>query len=145
MGNVGWMIVWAVVFVVALAVELVTTQMISAWFCGGALVSAVLAGFDVDFVIQIIVFVGVSTALLIVFKLFIEKRIKDRTPKTNYDALIGDEILITESVLPEKAGAGRFRDVTWTVVSDEPIPEGEFALVVERKGNKLVAKRKNAE
>ena len=140
--NLTWLIVWAVVFVFALGIELATTQLVSVWFSGGALVAIILAACNVNYVVQVIVWVCVSAGLLIVFKLFLEKRIKDRSPKTNYDAIIGDEILITEDVSPTKNGAGKYRDVVWTVVSKDELSAGQFAVVSEIKGNKLVAKKK---
>ena len=139
-----WIISWLAIFVLALGVELATEQLVSVWFCGGAVVAGILAACGVSYVIQLIVFVVLSAALLIIAKLtFAEKLLRARNQKTNFDSLLGEEILITEAVSPKAAGAGKVRDVVWTVVSDSRIEEGEFAVVKEIKGNKLVVEKKS--
>ena len=62
--------------------------------------------------------------------------------RTNYDAMIGEEVLITERVEKDVFGAGKYRDVIWTVCSDDTIEVGEHAIVREIKGNKLIVVKK---
>ena len=141
--RIFWIIVWLVVFVAALGTELATEQLVSVWFCVGAVVSGILAACKVEFIVQIIVFVAVSVAILVIAKTTFAKNLNGRNQKTNYDAIIGEEILITETVVPKGIGAGKVRDVVWTVVSDNEIEAGEFAVVKEIRGNKLVVEKKN--
>ena len=142
--QIFWAISWLIVFILALGVELATEQLVSVWFCGGAVVSGILAACKVNYIIQIIVFVAVSVVLLIFAKTtFGKKLFKSRNQKTNYDALIGEEILITEKVSPKAYGAGKVRDVVWTVVCDSEIEAGEFAVVKEISGNKLIVEKKS--
>ena len=140
--QIFWIILWASVFFIALVVELATTELVSIWFCGASLVTEILAAAKVGYLIQIIVWITVAAALLLVFKLFLEKKFKARTQKTNYDALIGEDILITEPVSKNVNGAGKYRDVVWTVASDEDIAADEYAEIVEISGNKLIVKKK---
>ena len=135
-------VAWLIVFIIALGMELATEQLVSVWFCGGAIASIILASCGVGFIPQLIVFVALSAALIAFGKLYLAKKLVKKDSKTNYDAMIEDEILITEGVAPEKNGAGKYRDVVWTVSSADVIDAGEFAVVKEIKGNKLIVSKK---
>ena len=60
--------VWLAVVVFTLIIEFSTTDMISIWFAGGALVALILAAFNVWWVIQLIAFIVVSAVLLALFR-----------------------------------------------------------------------------
>ena len=140
-GQVACVVLWVAVFAIALVVELATEQLVSVWFCGGAIVSVILAVAGVGFTAQVIVFVAVSAVLIAVGKIFLAKKIAKKDSKTNYDAILGDRIEIVERVTPTANGAGKYRDVVWTVKSADVIEVGEFAVVKEIKGNKLIVKK----
>ena len=137
-------VLWIAVFLIALCIELSTSQLVSIWFCGGALVSLILAIFSVPLLYQIIVWVVVSGLLLLLSKLVFKKKLDVATTKTNADSMIGERILITKEVSKETMGEGKIRDVVWSIIVDDDIiiKEGEFALVKDIRGNKLVVSRK---
>ena len=68
----------------------------------------------------------------------------NKNKRTNYDSLIGKEILITEKVSIKKPGAGKVRDVEWTVSTEDAVgfDVGEYAVVESISGNRLIVKRK---
>ena len=136
-------LLWAFVFIVALIIELTTTELVSIWFCGGAVVSVILAAVGLPFWVQLLVWVVVSAVLLVSGRLIWVKKLKTKNVGTNTDALIGEEILITETVTERSNGAGKVRDVTWTVVSDRTIEAGSYATVKEIRGNKLIVEKKD--
>jgi len=135
-------LLWAFIFVVALIIELTTTELVSVWFCGGAVVSVILAAVGLPFWVQLLVWVAVSATLLVLGRLVFVKKLKAKNVSTNTDALIGEKILITETVTDRTGGAGKVRDVVWTVVSDQTIEAGSYATVKEIRGNKLVVEKK---
>lgn len=57
--------IWIMVAVIAVAVELLTSAMIAVWFCGGAVVAAIMTAAGQPMKYQIIVFVAVSLLLLL--------------------------------------------------------------------------------
>ena len=79
--------VWLGVFVVALIVEGVTTELVSVWFAVGALV-ALPFGFFKEFWISIIVFVVVSTVALIFTRPIVRRITQRKERKTNVDDVI---------------------------------------------------------
>lgn len=142
--NIVSIILWLAVFLIALGTELSTTQLVSIWFSGGALVSLILACFNVHWIIQIAVFLIVSLLLLVLTRPFIRKRIHNPETKTNADSMIGSEILISKEVSEQMPGEGKFRDIVWTCKTDsgETISAGEFAIIKEIRGNSLIVTRK---
>ena len=136
------LIFWIVVFAITLTVEFATEQLVSVWFSGGAIVAAVLAAFAVPFWVQCVVMAVVSAVLLVLSKTVFSGLFPKKDHHTNYDAMIGDEVVITERVEKGVFGAGKYRDVVWTVCSDDTIEVGERAVVKEIKGNKLTVGKK---
>ena len=121
-----------------------TSQLVSVWFCGGALVSLVLAIIGIPVLYQILVWVLVSAILLILSKFVFKKKLDVADTKTNADSMIGEKILITKDVSKETVGEGKIRDVVWSIIVEDDIiiKEGEFAIVKDIRGNKLVVSRK---
>jgi membrane protein implicated in regulation of membrane protease activity len=136
---------WAGVFILALIIELMEPQLVSIWFCGGALISFVLALLSVPLLIQAGVFIVVSAILLILSFKFFRKSILDR-PKvpTNADSMIDQEILLLSDVDKTTLGDGLYKDIQWKVIVDEDISfqKDEIAVIKQIKGNRLVIKKK---
>lgn len=137
-------VLWIAIFLIALCIELSTSQLVSVWFCGGALVSLVLAIIGIPVLYQILVWVLVSAILLILSKFVFKKKLDVADTKTNADSMIGEKILITKDVSKETVGEGKIRDVVWSIIVEDDIiiKEGEFAIVKDIRGNKLVVSRK---
>lgn len=140
--NITWVIIWLLVFIIALVIELTTSQLVAVWFCGGSFISIILAACNVDPLWQGVAFVLISIVTLVLSKILYKPKHDDK--RTNYDSLIGKEILITEKVSIKKPGAGKVRDVEWTVSTEDAVgfDVGEYAVVESISGNRLIVKRK---
>lgn len=109
--------VWLGLAVVFGLAEAAAPGLICLWFCLGAAVSFVVSFFVPDLLVQIIVFVVSSAAMLLALRPFMRKRVKG-TPEdalTNADTYVGREVLVTQGI---PAGAGRtgrvkLADVSW--------------------------------
>ena len=136
---------WAGVFLLALIIELMEPQLVSIWFCGGALVAFVLALFNISLIIQAAAFIVVSAILLVLSFKFFRKSILDR-PKipTNTDAMVGQDIIVLSEVKKDVVGSGLYKDVQWRVIVDEDIEfaKDEIASIKAISGNHLVIKKK---
>lgn len=140
--DIMLIIVWVVIFIAAIAIEFSTMELVSIWFAVSAIPALVLAAFGVSIWYQVLAFALVAAIAFVISKLFIGKRIKVNPSATNADSLIGNEILIISDVTPTQNGEGKVRDVVWTVASKDCIAKGEFAIVKEIKGNKLIVIKK---
>lgn len=141
--NVFWIALWIIIFIAALIIEFSTEQLVSIWFAGASLISFILALCSVKWWIQIIVFIVISIILIAGSRKFIKKVLQNDIP-TNSDSLIGQEILVIKSVSKHDLGAGKVRDITWSLTTNEEevINEGEYAIVTDIRGNKLHVKKK---
>lgn len=135
---------WTGVFLISVIVEVLTADLVSVWFSGGAVVSLILAIFKVPFGAQVIVWVLVSGILLILFKVFFGKKLVNKNHRTNSDILIGQEVLLLKKVTPHTLGEAKVRDVIWSIQADEEIEQGEYVIITDIQGNKLKAKKKEA-
>ena len=140
--NVAYVIIWVVVFIAAIVIEFSTMELVSIWFAISAIPSLIMAAFGVNIWYQVLAFAVMSAIAFVITKLFIKKKIKVNPSATNADSLIGNDILIISDVTPTQNGEGKVRDIVWTVTSKDFIAKGEFAIVKEIKGNKLIVIKK---
>ena len=147
MGMYGWAIVWAVVFIAALWVEAETCELVSIWFLPAAVASLVLALCNLDWWIQIVVFIALSTLLLILSRTVLKKYLVKKVgqEKTDTDLLIGRSAKVVEDIdNVEERGAVKINGQIWTARMEEDserASEGESVVIVEIKGVKLICKR----
>ena len=135
--------IWATVFIVTLVIEIVTVELASIWFTFGSLVSFILALCGVGETAQIIVFLVVSSLLLICLRSIFMKFLKNNKEKTNLDSIIGTVHTLQSDIGEEKAGEIKLNGVVWRVVSkdNEAISAGEKVEIVEVQGNKFLVKK----
>lgn len=135
-------IIWIAIFILGIIVELSTEQLVSIWFSGGAVVGLILAICSVEWYIQVLVTIFVSGALVVLTQYLLRrKKASESDIKTNVDSLVKEKILVTKTVSKDSNGQGKYRDVYWTLVSEDTILENDHAEIVEIKGNKLVVKK----
>ena len=135
--------VWLGVFVIALIVEGVTTELVSVWFAVGALV-ALPFGFFKEFWISIIVFVVVSTVALIFTRPIVRRITQRRERKTNVDDVIGKKLKTITDITKFDAGEVKLNGIVYTAIlrdnDDKTISKDKIVEVVSIKGNRLVVK-----
>ena len=92
------LIFWAVLFVVMVLLELLTLGLTTIWFAAGA-IAAIFAQFlGAPFVIQAIIFLVVSIALLYLLAPWARHYFNKDRIKTNAQSLIGKQAVITEPI-----------------------------------------------
>lgn len=134
-------IIWLIVAILCLVVEGLTAGLATIWFAGGAFLALVFALFDTGLGLQVAVFLVSSVVLLVsTRKIFVEK-LKTGVEKTNVDALLGAEGIVTMKVAPFAPGQAKVKGQIWTIVGTEPdvaIEEGALVKVMAIEGVKLV-------
>ena len=134
-------IIWLIVAILCLVVEGLTAGLATIWFAGGAFLALVFALFDTGLGLQVAVFLVSSVVLLVsTRKIFVEK-LKTGGEKTNVDALLGAEGIVTMKVAPFAPGQAKVKGQIWTIVGTEPdvaIEEGALVKVMAIEGVKLV-------
>lgn len=92
------LVFWAVLFVVMALLELLTLGLTSIWFAIGAIAAMIAQFFGASFVIQAVIFLVVSVALLYLLAPWARCYFNKDREKTNAQALIGKQAIVTEPI-----------------------------------------------
>ena len=139
----GWL--WLGILVLAIVVEVITDQLVSIWFVPAAIVAIILDFCSVDIVWQVLAFLLVSAAGIILAKTVFAKYFKPKITKTNIEAIIGERCVVTEKI-DNYAGCGqvKIKGLIWSargVGEDDVFEEGEILHVVAIEGVKVICKK----
>jgi len=141
-------ILWAAVLVTMVIVEASTVSLVSIWFAGGALVALIASFLGAGLLLQLGLFLVVSTVLLAVLWPLRSKLLRRSIQPTNADRVIGMTALVTEDVDNiTGAGAVQVDGKTWTARSTEnlQLQAGELVKVDRIEGVKLFVSKLPAE
>ncbi len=137
-------IIWAVAFVALTIAELETVQFVSIWFALSALITMFCAIADVSVTGQIVVFVLMSTMLLICTRPLSKKLNARKMYATNADLDIGKTASVIDEINNAQAkGRVKLSGVDWMARSTDGsvIPEGETVVVEKVDGAKLIVRK----
>ncbi len=140
-----WMwAIWLGVFVLALIIEALGTDLISIWFAFGGLVALIISFTSAPWWVEIIVFVVVSSASLLALRPLAHKWMRRGLSKTNIDAIINSKGIMTAKYDMLHHGEVKINGVTWTAIAQEEkdvLNVGDVVSVVGISGNKLIVKK----
>lgn len=134
-------IVWFAIFVLAAIIEASTMDLSSIWFSVGALAALVASLFGANELVQSIVFIVISTALLVGLRPIFKKYIKRNDTKTNVDRLIGKTAVCVKPIPSGERGEVRIDGKIWTAIAEEAIAKDEKVVVLGIEGVKLVVRK----
>jgi membrane protein implicated in regulation of membrane protease activity len=115
------------------------------WFAIGALVAWFIHLTGLGLHVQIMVFLIVSIACLVLTRPIAVKKLKVGKNKTNLDSLIGETAKVETTINNfNNVGYVNLRGQIWSArsIDDEVIEKDEPVVVKEIKGVKLIVKRK---
>ncbi len=136
--------VWLAVAAVAAVAEVLSLGLITLWFVVGALVAFVANLLGVDDLVQIVVFLVVSVACLVLLRpVFVKYR---KHGAREEPTLVGQPVVVCEGIDNDRM-VGRVETgdhMTWAARSFDgrPIAAGENAVVVAQESVKLIVERK---
>ena len=142
----GDAIFWIAALILFVVVEAVTVGLASIWFAIGALAALICALLHGPVWLQVVWFLAVSLATLILTRPMVKKYMKGKVVPTNADRNIGRTAAVTERI-DNLAGTGAVKidGVTWTARSadeQKTIEAGAMVTVREIRGVKLVVEPK---
>jgi membrane protein implicated in regulation of membrane protease activity len=94
MNSVYWLIILAVL----IFIEIFTLGMTTIWFAGGALVAFIVSLFFDNLLLEVILFLVVSIALLYFARPLALKYLSPKRTKTNYEGVIGKNALVITKI-----------------------------------------------
>ncbi len=142
--NCMWF--WLIAFVVLLFCELATSALISIWFCGGALAALFADILGLNFLVQLTIFIAVSSVLLFLTRPIARKVSKKEPLKTNVSTLIGKRAVVTKEINNQKAEGEIIVDgQIWSAKAseNETIEPSSNVIIEEIQGVKAVVKSIN--
>ena len=142
----GWMFyVWLMILIVAVVIEIATTDLTSIWFAVGAIIAVIINLFLKDnyIGIQVAVFAIVSILAIFLLRPIIKKKINSEKIPTNVDALIGKTAVVTNPILENFPGSIKIEGIEWSAICKESSYDvGDLVEIVEIKGNTILIKGK---
>ena len=137
-------IFWLILFVVLLVIEILTMGLTTIWFAGGALVAFVLAYVGFGLPVQIIVFLLVSIALLVLTRPIAMKFFNQERQKTNVESLIGQKAVVKEAIDTIQAtGRVEVNGMEWSAKTDAAgiIEANAIVIIKGIQGVKLIVEK----
>lgn len=140
---------WLGAVVLLLVIEAITMGLTTIWFAGGALAAFFVALAGGPLMLQIGVFLVISTLLLIFTRPAAAKFMNQKVERTNVDSLIGKHAVVTETVDNLK-GTGRVKigAADWKARSEEEsliLNRDEVVKVSRVDGVKLIVNKRTEE
>ena len=135
-------IFWLVAMVALIVIELATLGLTTIWFACGALVAVVAAALDAPLLLQILMFVVVSFAVLLAVRPIAVKYFnKDRT-RTNIERMIGRQAIVV-SEIDNMQGIGQVtvNGMEWSArstINELKIAVGHVVVIRAVDGVKLI-------
>jgi membrane protein implicated in regulation of membrane protease activity len=141
-----WMwAIWLGLFVLALVIEAVGTDLVSIWFAAGALTALIVSFIPgVDWWIQLIIFMAISIACLLCLRPLVHRYLRRDLVNSNIDEMKGKKGLLIEKIDLLHQGVCKINDVRWTAIAaneKDKIPAGSTVEVLAVTGNKLIVKK----
>ncbi len=131
---------WIVVACIFAVLEGITLGFITIWFAGGALTAALASLSNVNFGIQIIIFILVSVGMMIISRPMLKRNIERESSQTNVEAVLNKEGIVTEDIKPFKVGAVRVNGLIWSAISNDriSIKKNEVVTIKKVEGVKVI-------
>lgn len=140
-----WMwAIWLGIFVLALIIEAIGTDLVSIWFAFGALVALIISFTVAPWWVEIIIFSVVSAATLLLLRPLAHKWMRNNLVKTNVDEIINSKGIMTAKYDFLHHGEVKINGVIWTAISQndkDVLNVGDIVSVVGISGNKLIVKK----
>lgn len=135
---------WLCAFVVFMVIEIISVALTSIWFSVGALAAFVVSLYCDVLWVQILVFLLVSLVLVVVTRPLAERFLNKDREKTNVDAVVGRQGIVTEEIDNLSAtGEVSLAGQMWTARAEEEgkkIPVDVKVIVCKVQGVKLIVK-----
>ncbi|WP_309890909.1 NfeD family protein [Archangium sp.] len=135
---------WILAAIIAGALEIALPGFVMLWFCAGGLVASLAAALGLGINVQLTLFTLVSVALFGASRTIFKKALMRNAAnvKLGVEAMVGQEAIVTESLIEGHGGTVRINGELWSARSlGEPVPAGERVIVEQVEGLKLWVRR----
>lgn len=130
-------LIWVIIAVIFVVAELITFGFILIFFGIGAVITGLCAYlFGMNFVWQVIVFLAVSIATLVLMRKISIKTFRGNENNAMDDdyhnSIIGKTAIVSKDILPPAAGEVKYSGSFWPAVADMDIKAGQTVEIAAR-------------
>lgn len=136
---------WLILVIILSFIEVTTVNLLTIWFVLSGIVTIIISFLTNDIVIETTIFIILGIFLLITTRPIFKKYIKGKDTRTNLDQVIGMQGVVSEDIKKGSIGEVKVAGKKWSAISDEEIKVGEYVIIEEIKGVKLVVKKEGKE
>ena len=142
-----FIVLWGILIITAIIVEIGTVTLTSIWFAIAAAFSLLLAIFDIGPLWQVLVFISISSILLLATRPLAKKLNEKDVIRTNSDKVISMIGIVTKEIPADDIGEVKVNMELWRAISSDSttIKVGEQVIVNSLNGNKILVSRINKE
>ena len=141
-------VLWLLAMILFIVIECFSYQLMSIWMAVGALSALIAYGLGADFVVQFIIFIVVSLALIVITRPFAERFLNAKNTKTNVDSIPGKKAIVIKTIDNLKnSGTVKLDGMEWSAKSEngEIISEGEAVEILRVEGVKAIVRKEKGE
>lgn len=141
--NTAMIFVWLGIAIVALIIELNTTDLSSIWATVGGVITAIVAIWCHIIWVQIIIFLVISILGILLIRPYVKRYVKRNEIETNVDSLIGKKAICVDDIGPDNVGACKIDGKIWSAIAKDEtniINAGQKVEVLSIDGVKLIVR-----
>lgn len=141
--NTAMIFVWLGIAIVALIIELNTTDLSSIWATVGGAITAIVAIWCHIIWVQIIIFLVISILGILLIRPYVKRYVKRNEIETNVDSLIGKKAICVDDIGPDNVGACKIDGKIWSAIAKDEaniINAGQKVEVLGIDGVKLIVR-----
>lgn len=135
---------WLVFIVVTVVAEAITVQFVSIWFSISAAICLILAAFNVDPIVQIVVFAILSVLLFVLSRPLIKKLKTGKQIDATIEGMIGEIVIVTKDIKVGEVGEIKSKYELYSAIAPTETIDllvGEHVVITETRGNKVVVEK----
>ena len=137
-------IFWLIAFVVLLVVEILTLGLTTVWFAIGAIGAFLAAYVGASILVQVIVFLVLSIAFLVLTRPLVMKFFNQKRERTNAESLIGKKAIVIETIdTIHGVGRAMVDGMEWSAKAEESdvIEKDTIVFIKGIQGVKLIVEK----
>lgn len=134
--------IWFGLAVVFTLIEVTTFNLVTIWFALGSLIMIFVSFLPIPIGWTVLIFLGISTLMLIFTRPIAEKKLKIGKAKTNTDALLGEKVVVIKPFSDFDKGEVKVKGISWSAlaVKGASFQEGEKGIIEKVEGVTLYIK-----
>ncbi len=137
------LIVWFIIAILALVIEISTTELVSIWFIIGAFVTMIVSAiWPTAYIAQVVTFTISSILALLILRPILNKKLKlnKKSEADNLNTMNG-YVGFCETDIDDKGGKVNVNGTSWNAKSSTFIEKGERIRVVKEENITLIVEK----